>query len=87
MRFIVNSRQRPNLTPEETQRLYAAAGAFYTQMPPGTILEGDFILYDRTGSYSVLTVPDRETLDAIMAPFEGLVVVEILRLQDAAPTG
>ncbi len=84
MRFIVCSRQRPDLTDDERQRLYAAANAFYTKMPADVKLEADYILADRTGSYSVLSVPDRETMDAIMAPFEGLVVVEILPLLEAA---
>jgi hypothetical protein len=85
MRFIVVSRQRPNLSPEETARLYAAANTFYTAMPAGVKLEADFILADRTGSYSVVNVPDRATMDAIMAPFEGLVVAEIHALLDAPP--
>lgn len=83
MRYIVVSRQRPNLSPEETTRLYAAANQFYTGMPPGVKLEADFILADRTGSYSVVSVPDRATMDAIMAPFEGLVVAELHALLDA----
>ena len=82
MRFIVCSRQRPNLTPDETRRLYAAAEKFYTGMPPDVKLEADYILQDRSGSYSVLTVPDRDTMDTIMAPFEGLVIAEIHEIQD-----
>lgn len=85
MRYIVHSRQRPNLSPEELARLYAAAEKFYTQMPAGVKLEADYILADRSGSYSVLTVPDRETMDAIMAPYEGLVIAEIHALLEAAP--
>jgi hypothetical protein len=85
MRFIVCSRQRPNLSDDERQRLYAAAETFYTKMPADVKLEADFILADRTGSYSVLTVPDRETMDAIMAPFAGLVVAEIHPLLEGGP--
>lgn len=85
MRYIVISRQRPNLSPEETARLYAAANQFYTGMPAGVKLEADYILADRTGSYSVVDVPDRATMDAIMAPFEGLVNAEVHLLLDAPP--
>jgi len=85
MRFIVCSRQRPDLTDDERQRLYAAAESFYTTMPADVKLEADYILADRSGSYSVLTVPDRETLDAIMAPFAGLVVAEIHSLLEGGP--
>ena len=83
MRYLVHSRQRPGLAPEELARLYLAAQAFYTAMPPGVKLEADYILADRTGSYSVLTAPDRETMDRIMAPFEGLVRAEIHALLEA----
>lgn len=86
MRYIVVSRQRPNLTPDEQGRLYAAAQKFYTQMPPGVRLEADYILADRTGSYSVVDVPDRATMEAIMAPFDGLVVAELHLLLDAQPS-
>lgn len=85
MRYIVCSRQRPGLSPDELGRLYAAAQQFYTGMPPGVKLEADYILQDRSGSYSVLTVPDRATMDTIMAPFEGLVVAEIHELAESAP--
>lgn len=85
MRYIVISRQRPNLSPEETARLYAAANQFYTGMPEGVKLEADYILADRTGSYSVVDVPDRATMDAIMAPFAGLVNAELHLLLDAPP--
>ena len=54
-------------------------------MPADVKLEADYILADRSGSYSVLTVPDRETLDAIMAPFAGLVVAEIHSLLEGGP--
>jgi len=85
MRFIVCSRQRPALTEDEGQRLYAATEAFYREMPADVKLEADYILADRSGSYSVLTVPGRETMDALMAPFAGLVVAEIHPLLDAGP--
>ena len=85
MRYIVHSRQRPNLTPEQLKRLYAAAEKLYTQIPPGVKLEADYILADRSGSYSVLTVPHRATLDAIMAPYEGLVIAESHALLQAPP--
>ncbi|MBU0550989.1 hypothetical protein KKF91_21210 [Myxococcota bacterium] len=80
MRYMVVSNQVPNLTQEQNQRLYAAMGVFYNDIPADVTLEGDFIREDRLGSYSVLTVPDRATLDRILAPFDGLVQVEIVPL-------
>lgn len=87
MRFLVHSKTRTGLTPEQTTRLYAAAQAFYTGMPPGVLLEADYILADRSGSYSVLTVPDRDTMDRIMAPFAGLVDAEVVLLLEAQTIG
>ena len=49
-------------------------------IPADVRLEADFIKADKKGSYSVLTVPDRATMDRILAPFEGLVVVEVVEL-------
>lgn len=78
MRFLVHSLQVPDLDDAQRGRLYAAMQRFYAHVPDGVTLECDYIKADRSGSYSVLDVPDRATLDAIMAPFEGLVRVEIV---------
>lgn len=84
MRFLVQSVQRPHLDERQMERLYAAMNAFYTQVPPGVELECDYIRADRRGSYSVLRVPDRSTLDRILAPFEGLVEIDVVRVTTAA---
>jgi hypothetical protein len=86
MRFLVHSMQVPNLSPEQNARLYQAMNAFYNEVPKGVTLECDYIRADKLGSYSVLDVPDRATLDRIMAPFDGLVkaeVVPVLTAQEA----
>ena len=86
MRFLVHSMQVPNLSPEQNARLYQAMNAFYHQIPKGVTLECDYIRADKLGSYSVLDVPDRATLDRILAPFDGLVqaeVVPVLTAQEA----
>ncbi len=80
MKFMVHSSQRPGLTEEENGRLYAAMQAFYGEIPEGVALECDYVKADRSGSYSVLDVPDRAALDAILAPFDGLVVVEVVEV-------
>ena len=83
MRFMVISDQVPNLTEEHNTRLYRAMNLFYKNIPNDVILEGDFIRADRKGSYSVLTVPDRGVLDRILAPYEGLIKVEVQELLPA----
>ncbi|MEZ4473217.1 MAG: DUF3303 family protein [bacterium] len=80
MRYLVHSEQRPDLTPAEIDRLYAAIADFYKAIPTEVVLETDYVKADQRGSYSVLSVPDRASLDAIMAPFRGLVEVEIVEL-------
>jgi hypothetical protein len=84
MRFLVHSMQRPGLTPAETARLYAAMRVFYGDVPRGVTLECDYVRDDRRGSYSVLDVPDRATLDRILAPFAGLVDVDVVPVLTAA---
>lgn len=84
MRFLVRSMQRTGLTEAENKRLYAAMGEFYGNIPDGVTLECDYIRTDRLGSYSVLEVPDRATLDHILSPFEGLVNVEVVPVLTAA---
>ena len=80
MRFLVHAEQRPDLTEAERHAFYGAMQVFYEQVPPDVRLEADFIKADRTGSYSVLTVPDRAVVDRILAPFEGWVVLEVVEL-------
>ena len=80
MKFLVHSDQRAGLTGEENRRLYGAMQAFYSEVPEGVTLECDYIKADRSGSYSVLDVPDRAALDAILAPFDGLVVLEVVEV-------
>jgi hypothetical protein len=84
MRFLVQAMQRPDLTPDEHARLYAAMGEFYGGIPSGVTLECDYIRDDRRGSFSVLDVPDRATLDRILAPFAGLVEVQVVPVLTAA---
>ena len=84
MKFLVHSDQRPGLTDEENRRLYGAMQDFYTGIPDGVTLECDYVKADRSGSYSVLDVPDRAALDAILEPFEGLVVLEIVEVLPSA---
>jgi hypothetical protein len=83
MKFMVQSMQRPNLTEADNARLYTAMNGFYTNIPEGVTLMSDFIRADKLGSYSVLEVPDRATMDAIMAPFDGLVIVDIVEVLTA----
>ena len=86
MRYHVHSMQRPGLTEAESRSLYEAMGVFYGAIPTGVTLECDYVRADKLGSYSVLSVPDRAALDRILAPFEGLVVldiVEVLTVEEA----
>ena len=90
MRFMVQSMQRPNLTAEERDQLYGAMQVFYNNIPDGVKLIFDFIRADKLGSYSVLEVPDRATIDHIMAPFDGLVnaeIIEVLTVGEAMGDG
>ena len=80
MRFLVHSLQNNDLDANQKVRLYATMNKFYTDMPKGITLECDYILADRSGSYSVLEVPDRAALDAVLAPFDGLIKVEIFEV-------
>lgn len=77
LRFMVCSEQIPDLPPERTAELYARMGEFYGAIPAGVVLECDYVRADRTGSWSVLAAPDRATLDRVLAPFEGLVLLSV----------
>jgi hypothetical protein len=90
MHFMVQSRQRPNMTGAETDRMHEAMAAFYANIPHGVTLECDYVHADKLGAYSVLRVPNRATLDGILAPFDGLVVVrvvEVLATTNGLPDG
>lgn len=80
MKVLVKGTQRRDLDAEEMRRLYAAMNAFYTDIPDGVTLLFDLIRTDRKGSYSVLEVPDRETIERIVEPFSGLVEIELVEV-------
>lgn len=77
MRFMVISKQRTDLNDAQQRTLYEAIQAFYANPPATMTVESDYVLADRTGSYSIVEVADRATLDTVMRPFDGLVNVEI----------
>ena len=80
MRYLVHSEQKPDLTPGQIEGLYEAIADFYKAIPTEVVLETNYVKTDQKGSYSVLSVPDRASLDAIMAPFSRFVEVEIIEL-------
>ncbi len=84
MKFMVQSEQARQLDDEERAELYKRMGVFYGGIPEGVTLECDYIRADRLGSWSVLDVPDRATLDGILAPFDGYVRVTVTELVSGA---
>ena len=84
MKFMVESTQVPDLSEAQLARLYEAMGQFYSSIPDGVTLECDYVRADRSGSWSVLDVPDRAALDAILAPFDGLVRVAVTEVLSAS---
>ncbi len=82
MSFLVVSHQKPNLKPDQLKALYGAIEQFHAH-PGDVVVEADYVLADRSGSYSVVSVPDQATLNGAMSAFEGLVDVEVREVMPA----
>jgi hypothetical protein len=83
MLYILISRTRSDLSPEEYQRLGQMAQAFYDGIPPGLTLHGDWAANDRSCTFSLLETEDPRLLETIQAPFRDYVNMELIAVTPA----
>lgn len=69
MLFLLTSRIRQGLGPEEYGQLAVLAKSFYASIPADVTIRGEWAAVDRSANYSLLEAPDIETVRRVQAPF------------------
>jgi muconolactone delta-isomerase len=78
MLFLLNNRTRKDLTPEQYGHLATLAKQFYSAVPQGVTIRGEWAAVDQSRNYTLLEAPDLETVERMQAPFEPYVNMEIV---------
>jgi hypothetical protein len=76
MLFMLVNRTRRDLTPEQFQELGRRAQEFYSNIPRGVTLHGDWAAADGSCTYALLEAADAGQLEALQAPFRDFVDIE-----------
>ena len=76
MLYMLINRTRHDLTPVQYQELGQRAQAFYDNVPDGLTLHGDWTAQDRSCTFALVEADDPALVEAIQAPFRGLVDIE-----------
>jgi hypothetical protein len=87
MQFLVINRTRHDLTPDQYTELGRLAQEFYAQPPQGVTLHGDWAALDGSCTYAVLECASREQLDAVQAPFQRFVDMEVIAVRPLSGWG
>jgi len=69
MLFLLTNRTRPNLTAEQFGELAALAKTFYSSIPAGVTLRGEWAATDQSHNYTLLEASDLATVQRMQAPF------------------
>jgi hypothetical protein len=75
--FLIN-RTRTGLTPEQYGRLAELAKAFYSNVPPGVSIRGEWAAADYSRNFSLLEAPDVASVEQMAAPFREFVDVDVV---------
>lgn len=78
MLFLLTNRTHKNLTPEQYGHLAALAKQFYSSVPQGVTIRGEWAAVDQSRNYTLLEAPDIETVERMQAPFVPYVEMEIV---------
>lgn len=76
MMYMLISRSRKDLTPEQYQQLGQLAQGFYDNIPAGVTLHGDWAANDHSCTYALLESDDDQLIDQIQQPFKEYVDIE-----------
>jgi hypothetical protein len=78
MLFLLNNRTHKTLTPEQYGHLAALAKQFYSAVPAGVTIRGEWAAVDQSRNYTLIEAPDLETVQRMQAPFVPYVEMEIV---------
>ena len=78
MLYMLISRTRPNLSPEDYGALGALAAGFYENVPEGLTLRGDWAADDGSRTFSLLESESLQLLEQVMEPFRAYTDIEVI---------
>lgn len=84
MLFILINETRTNLTEEDYNVLGGMMNDFYRNIPPGVRLVGDYATLDRKKNFAILAADSADEIDALKAPFEKYVHIEVIPVEPTA---
>lgn len=87
MLYMLISRTRPNLGPDDYRALGQLAQAFYENIPAGLRLRGDWAAQDGSRSFALLETGDPALLEQVQAPFRPYVDMELLPVRPVSGWG
>ena len=77
MFYMLISRTRQNLSPDDYGKLGQLAQAFYDNIPAGLTLHGDWAAQDGSRTFALLETDNPEFLELIQSPFRPYVDMEL----------
>ena len=81
MLYMIVNRTRTNLTAADYEQLGALAQAFYTNIPSGVRILGDWAATDGACTFALVEVPHPGVLEQVQAPFRPYVDMESVAVQ------
>ncbi len=78
MFYMLISRTRENLSPEDYGELGRLAQDFYENIPVGLTLHGDWAAQDGSRTFALLETDNPELLERVQSPFRPYVDMELL---------
>lgn len=78
MLYMLISRTRSDLSPDQYQQLGQMAQGFYDRIPVGLKLHGDWAANDRSRTFALLETNDPALLAQIQEPFRAYVDMELV---------
>ena len=81
--MLIN-RTRPDLTPEQWNRLAALARDFYADVPDGLTLHGDWSATDGSKGFALLETDDPALVERVCEPYAPYVEIEVVPVQPVA---
>jgi len=84
MLYMSINRTRKGLSSEDYEQLGNLARAFYSNIPEGLTIRGDWTATDGSCSFALLETDDPALLERVQAPFRRYVDIEMLPVQAAS---
>ena len=78
MLYMLINTSRTGLSAEDYAELGRRANAFYSDVPAGIRLHGDWSANDRSRTFALIETDDPDLLEAIQAPFRDYVDIEVV---------